>query len=111
MNYGAEIFCGSGKYIKECEKKKIWDRTIGTGITGEKVKKMQLYNNDTIHSYVKGKVFINVCIVPFFQRWNRSGFLTTGTGTGLSRSDRTRSAGLPVTGRSEIFSRTAFVSW
>jgi hypothetical protein len=30
------------------------------------------------------------------QRWNRSGFLTTGTGTGLSRSDRTG----PVTGRS-----------
>jgi hypothetical protein len=22
MSYGAEIFCGSGRYIKECEKKK-----------------------------------------------------------------------------------------
>jgi len=50
------------------------------------------------------------------QRWNRSGFLTTGTGTGLSRSDRTGPAGLPVTtclpatGRSEIQTGTGSIS-
>jgi hypothetical protein len=46
------------------------------------------------------------CAISSNQRWNRAGFLTTGTG--LSRSDRTGPAGLPVTtglpatGRSEI---------
>ena len=30
------------------------------------------------------------------HRWNRSSFSTTGTGTGLNRSDRTGPAGLPV---------------
>ncbi|CAF1270739.1 unnamed protein product [Adineta steineri] len=30
------------------------------------------------------------------QRWNRSGFLTTGTGTGLKLLDRTGPAGVPV---------------
>jgi hypothetical protein len=55
------------------------------------------------------------------QRWNRSGFLTTGTGTALSRSDRTgRSTGndlstgdRPVyqqTGRSEIQTGTGSIS-
>jgi hypothetical protein len=29
------------------------------------------------------------------HRWNRSDFLTTGTGTGLKKSDRTGPAGLP----------------
>jgi hypothetical protein len=32
----------------------------------------------------------------FNHRWNRSGFLTTGTGTGLNKSERTGPAGLPV---------------
>ncbi len=31
-----------------------------------------------------------------YHRWNRSGFLTTGTGTGLNKSDWTEPAGLPV---------------
>jgi hypothetical protein len=34
-----------------------------------------------------------VCVC---QRWNRSGFFMTGTGTGRKISDRTGSAGLPV---------------
>jgi hypothetical protein len=33
----------------------------------------------------KDQILVNY----WFQRWNRSGFLMTGTGTGLSRSDRT----------------------
>jgi hypothetical protein len=40
------------------------------------------------------------------HRWNRSGFLTTGTGTGLSRSDRTGPAGLPATDRSTVNDRS-----
>ena len=35
-----------------------------------------------------------------YQRWNWSGFLTTSTGTGLSRPDRTGPVGLPVIDRS-----------
>ncbi len=41
-----------GDTLRNVRKKKIWDRTIGTGITGEKVKKMQLYNKVTIHSVI-----------------------------------------------------------
>ncbi len=38
------------------------------------------------------------------KRWNRSGFLTTGTG--LSGSDRTGPAGLPVTSRLPVTNRS-----
>jgi hypothetical protein len=56
--------------------------------------------------------------LTFSHRWNRSGFLTTETGTGLKKSDRTgpaglpvrpferRPAGLPVTGRSNFYTDT-----
>jgi hypothetical protein len=43
--------------------------------------------------------FYTVCEV---HRWNRSGFLTTETGTGLKKSDRTGLAGLPVTDRTGL---------
>jgi hypothetical protein len=51
-----------GDTLRNVRKKKIWDRTIGTGITGEKVKKMQLYNKVTIHSYtsVQFKKLLNM---------------------------------------------------
>jgi hypothetical protein len=39
--------------LRNVRKKNIWDRFIGTGFIGKKVKKMQLYNKVTIHSYIE----------------------------------------------------------
>jgi hypothetical protein len=65
---------------------------------------------EIIRTFFSGFLCFTTGIGRFQQRWKRFGFLTTGKGTGLSRPDRTGMAGLPVTGRSEIYSRTAFVS-
>jgi hypothetical protein len=43
------------------------------------------------------------------HRWNRSGFLATGTGTGLKNSDRTGPAVLPVNGRSNFSTDTNYI--